>query len=301
MKPYYFAAELYFSNKRKREHRPGPYEGQVFFVPRKTEKDVRVRLYRPKDQKDEVLPVLFNVHGGGWVFGDAEGVDLQSQYLSNRLHCLVVNIDYVYADVKPFPYQQIEVRDTVEFFLRYADDFRIIKNKAALIGYSAGGHIAAGASILLRDHGIDLCTQVLCYPFLNFVNFDYASYVGINGIAGGIFNRFSDTVLFEYLKKDCLLLSPGEAEPDKLTGLPPAVIIACVGDPLLPQAKSYAEKLTEAGVQCEYREYEQAEHGFMERNITDAPAAIKNEPLQDTLMREAVDYILDRDIFHSLI
>ena len=47
---------------------------------------------------------------------------------------------------------------------------------AALAGYSAGGHIAAGAAMLLRDRGVKLTAQVLGYPFLNFVGFDFAAY-----------------------------------------------------------------------------------------------------------------------------
>ena len=49
---------------------------------------VREDLY----QKGEKLPVVLNIHGGGWLFGDAEGLDLQSQYLANHLGCFVVNV-----------------------------------------------------------------------------------------------------------------------------------------------------------------------------------------------------------------
>ena len=29
-------------------------------------------VYRPKASKDEVLPVIVSVHGGGWVYGDKD-------------------------------------------------------------------------------------------------------------------------------------------------------------------------------------------------------------------------------------
>ncbi|MBR5428335.1 MAG: hypothetical protein IK118_08295, partial [Clostridia bacterium] len=66
MKPYFYPARLYFQNRRKKEHNPGPYLGQAFDVPRVGKADVRVRLYRPAEGGDGPLPVLFNVHGGGW-------------------------------------------------------------------------------------------------------------------------------------------------------------------------------------------------------------------------------------------
>jgi len=85
MKRYYYPVHLYLENRRKKEHNPGPYQGREFTVPRKGCPDVRVRLYHPAGNCTDPRPALFNVHGGGWLFGDAEGVDLQSQYLANRL------------------------------------------------------------------------------------------------------------------------------------------------------------------------------------------------------------------------
>ena len=79
MKRYYYPVHRYLENKRRREHNPGPYQGQAFAVPRTGIPDVRVRLCRPAGDVGEPLPALFNIHGGGWLFGDAEGLDLQSQ------------------------------------------------------------------------------------------------------------------------------------------------------------------------------------------------------------------------------
>ena len=245
-----------------------------------------------------LLPVLFNVHGGGWIFGDAEGVDLQSQYLANHLRCFVVNVDYRLLDERPFPYPQTETADAVCYFLAHAAAYGIDPDRAALMGYSAGGHIAAGAAILLRDRGVKLASQVLCYPFLNFVGFDCAAYSNFRGVAAVAFNGFARSVLFEEMAKETALLSPANAKPDLLRGLAPAVIVSCGrNDPLLPQAEAYAEKLRQAGVKCVYREYKAAEHGFLEHNFPDDPAVFANEGEQDALMREAVEYIRLQDIF----
>lgn len=297
MRPYYFLVSLYLKNVRKKSHRPGPYAGKAFLVPRGARKGVRVRLYRPVSCEERLLPVLFNVHGGAWIFGDAEGVDLQSQYLANHLECFVVNIDYLRLDEAPFPYQQTEIADTVEFFLSHARTYRIDPERCAVMGYSAGGHLCAGAAMLLRDRGVKLCSQVLCYPFLNFVGFDFAFYTGHAGRNARLFNRAIDAVFFENRSKDGLLLSPGNADPRELAGLAPATIVTCGGDPLLPQAESYANELAAAGVKTVYREFEAAVHGFMERNFPDDPAVFATEDAQDTLMREAVEFVRRQNIF----
>lgn len=298
MKRYYYFVHRYLENKRKKEHNPGPYQGQAFAVPRTGVPDVNVRLYRPAAGGGEKLPVLFNVHGGGWLFGDAEAVDLQSQYLANRLCCFVVNVDYKLLDMYPFPYQQSEVADAVCWFLDHAADFGVDPGKAAVAGYSAGGHIAAGAAMLLRDRGVKLRAQVLGYPFLNFEGFDFSAYVGVKGAAGRIFNRFAKSVLFETMPQTAPLLSPGSADPSSLSGLAPAVLLPCgKNDPLLPQAEAYAEKLRAAGVKTVYREYKAAEHGFLEHNFPDDPAIFEKQGEQDRLMRDAVEFLRETDIF----
>ena len=298
MKSYFFPAHLVLSRIRKSQHNRGPYAGTLFMVPRENEESVRVRLYRPAGRPVVDLPVLFNIHGGGWIFGDCEGVDLQSQYLANHLGCFVVNIDYRLLDEKPFYYPQNEVVDTVEFFLTNAKRFRIDPEKAALAGYSAGGEIVAGAAMLLRDRGVKLCAQILGYPFLDFVDFDFASYSGIYGFSAKLFNWFSRSVLFESLPPHDPVLSPGNADISKLKGLAPAVIISCgAGDHLMPQAEIYADRLSEAGVHAVYRMYPAAEHGFLEHNFKDDPAVFASESEQDRLMRDAVDFIASLDIF----
>ena len=88
-------------------------------VPRTNDAPVMTYLHRPACG-GENLPVVFNVHGGAWVGGDALLLDTQSQEMADRLGCFVVNINYIKADVKPFPYAQYEVRDTVLYFVRHA-------------------------------------------------------------------------------------------------------------------------------------------------------------------------------------
>ena len=313
MKPYFFPAHLYLTKIRAKTFNPGPYLGWAFTVPREGLPGVRVRLYRPAESESTktapkengkpnaaapLLPVLFNVHGGAWIHGDAEGLDLQSQYLANHLCCFVVNVDYLRLDERPFPYPQTETADVVSYFLAHADEYIIDPNRAALMGYSAGGHIAAGAAILLRDRGVKLTAQVLCYPFLDFSGFDFAAYGGIRGTKGKLFNRFTRAIFFEEMQPETALLSPAHAKPEALKGLAPAVIVTCgKNDPLLPQAEAYAEKLTKAGVKTVYREFKTAEHGFLEHNFPDDPAVFANESEQDALMREAVDFIREQHIF----
>ena len=212
----------------------------------------------------------------------------------------MVNVDYRLLDERPFPYPQEETADAAAYFLAHAGEYRIDPARAALMGYSAGGHIVAGAAMLLRDRGVKLSAQVLGYPFLDFVGFDFAAYSRHTGIKGKLFNRFTKAIFFAKMPMDCTLLSPAHADPEELKGLAPAVIIGCgKGDPLLPQAVEYAEKLAKAGVPAVYREYKDAEHGFLEHNFEDDPNLFAKEGEQDRLMREAVAFIRGQRIFDT--
>ena len=293
-----FPVHLAVRHIRKRDHNNGPYLGWEVIVPREKDKPIRTRLYRPVNCSLPVLPVLFNVHGGSWLFGDCESVDQQSQYLANRLGCLVVNINYLRVDEKPFPYQQLQVADAVEYFLARPEKYRLDPARAVLMGYSAGGHISAGAALLLRNRGVKLRHQVLCYPFLNFVDFDFNSFTGKTGLMAKGINAYGWRVPFTKMAKDTLLLSPANADPAELTGLAPAVIVTCgAGDPLLPQGEQYAEKLKAAGIPVAYKEYKEAIHGFLENNFPDTPEAAENADPQRKLMIDAVEWIGKQNIF----
>ena len=141
----------------------GHVRGQKFMVPRENAKPVMTYLYRPSGG-GENLPVVFNVHGGAWVGGDALLLDTQSQEMADRLGVLVVNINYVKADVKPFPYAQYEIRDTVHYFADHAREYNMDALRFAVMGYSAGGHLCACAAQLLQQEGVRLLAIITSYP-----------------------------------------------------------------------------------------------------------------------------------------
>ena len=266
--------------------------GERLSVPLPGGDKVTVYLYRPTTPPASPMPVLFSLHGGAWVFGTALGNDAQSQTLAESFGATVVNIEYTCLDEKPFPRPQEETLAVVRFFLSRAKIYNIDPDRLYLIGFSAGAHIAAGAAMLLRDAGIGLRRQILCYPFLNFVGFDYAAYMRVSGKRADYLVKGVRAFFFEKLPEDAPLLSPAAAEPEALSGLAPALLLACGdGDPLCAQAEVYADKLSSAGVPAELKIYEKARHGFLEANFPDAHGGAARNDLQRELMIEALGYI----------
>ena len=258
----------------------GHVKGQKFMVPRENAKPVMTYLYRPSGV-GENLPVIFNVHGGAWVGGDALLLDTQSQEMADCLGAMVVNINYVKADVKPFPYAQYEIRDTICYFADHAKEYNIDTQRFAVIGYSAGGHLSACAAQLLQQDGFRLSCQVLCYPFLDFT------------FRGETNNEMKDTlagleglnqVFFPNMEATNPLVSPGLIPEQRLEELPPAIIVTCGQDALKTHADRYATRLREAGVPVHLLDYPDSVHGFLECNFPEtADGNEAKSPTQKTL------------------
>ena len=157
---------------RRKARKKAPWIGKQYFVKRECLPKVETFLYEPEGKPRGAMPVLFNIHGGAWVGGDATALDTQSQQLADTFSCFVVNINYKKVDVKAFPYPQEEVRDVVLYFAAHADEFGLDKTRFAIIGYSAGGHLAASAAYLLKDSTVKLSVHIPVYPFLDFRAFE---------------------------------------------------------------------------------------------------------------------------------
>lgn len=258
----------------------GAGKGQKFLIPRQDAPAVMTYLYRPNKSVGDPLPVVFNVHGGAWVGGDALMLDTQSQQMANRLGAMVVNINYTKVDERTFPYPQYEVRDTVKYFAAHAEEYGVDNKCFALMGYSAGGHLCACAAQLLKEESIALSCQVLCYPFLDFTYRDEAPEK-----AEELLEKLSiiDRMFFANLPKEHPLCSPARQETAKLAGLAPALIITCGNDPLKVQAECYAARLEKAGVSVRLLNNPDAIHGFLEVNFPETEANDAKSPEQKQL------------------
>jgi len=109
---------------------------------------LRYDHYRPRQAKEPVPAVVF-VHGGGWAFGDP------SQAAGNGMHfarngIATIAVSYRLAPAHRFPAALDDVRHALRFVRANADAFGIDPQRIALLGLSAGAHLALLAH-LVRD------------------------------------------------------------------------------------------------------------------------------------------------------
>lgn len=139
--------------------------GRRFEVPRGHKKSVNVNLYIPNNPEEDKLPVIFNIHGGGFVGGDADVLDTQSDRIANEWNVIVVTVNYTKADVEPIAYGAEEIKDTVLYFANNANTYNADATKFSVMGYSAGAFYSAEATKLLEKSHFNIESLILCYPW----------------------------------------------------------------------------------------------------------------------------------------
>jgi len=98
-------------------------------------------IYRPKASEGKI-PVIIDVHGGGWVYGDK---NLYSHYCMDlaRRGFAVVNFNYRLAPRHRFPAGFEDMNRAVHFTLDHAEEYGLDTGNVFLVGDSAGAHMAA--------------------------------------------------------------------------------------------------------------------------------------------------------------
>ena len=97
-------------------------------------------LYRPKDAEGK-LPVLLNIHGGAWVYGDKKVYAPYCMYLATQGFA-VVNASYRLAPKHTFPAPLEDVGVMVEWVVDHAEDYGLDLSNLFFVGDSAGAHLA---------------------------------------------------------------------------------------------------------------------------------------------------------------
>lgn len=114
-----------------------PYAGTT--NPRQT-----LDLLLPKIPKaDKPLPVLVNIHGGGWMAGDKSGGVGSILPLVASGEYAGVTINYRLTDEASWPAQAFDCKAAIRWVRGHATEFHLDPDRIGVIGGSAGGHLVA--------------------------------------------------------------------------------------------------------------------------------------------------------------
>lgn len=114
----------------------------------KYDNDLGLDIYLPTKQVFDKAPILFYIHGGGWIVGSKISVNNDRFYSAfNELRdvgfCIIAP-DYTLAakGASPFPGCIDDIKNAIKWVNQQAEDMSLDKNRMGIIGESAGAHIS---------------------------------------------------------------------------------------------------------------------------------------------------------------
>lgn len=97
-------------------------------------------VYRPKNARGHVLPVIVNVHGGAWVYGKKETYQHYCMHLALRGFA-VINFSYRLAPEHKFPCQLEDINTVFHWVFKHQREYGFNTRNIFAIGDSAGAHL----------------------------------------------------------------------------------------------------------------------------------------------------------------
>ena len=236
----------------------------------KGDPDVRVLHYAPPAPRSTPRPAVLEIHGGGYVIGDAEMSDASNRTLAVQLDCVVVSVDYRLAPETPWPGALNDNYAALCWLAGHAGELGVDPARIAIFGGSAGGGHAAALALHARNvvretgSGPAICFQLIDYPMLDdrtCVDADPHPYAG-EFVWTPELNRFGWTSLLGADPGgDGVHETAAPARAADLSGLPPAYISIGALDLFLDESLEYTRRLARAGVPVELHVIPGAFHG----------------------------------------
>ncbi len=201
-------------------------------------------------------PAVLILPGGAysltWI---GEGKPVAYGFMADGCNCFVLHYS-----VKPdtYPKQLFEVALALDYIYTNAKEFNVDTSKIAIMGFSAGGHLAASYCTLRNEDALNnlisdpkpVNAAILCYPVISAENFGHID--SLNNLMGK--ERLTDD------EKNLLSL---EKHVDKNVTPPTFIWTTAEDNSVNPKnTLAYATALAEAGVSYELHIFPKGAHGL---------------------------------------
>jgi acetyl esterase len=225
--------------------------------------EMGARLYSPDIETPP--PLLVYMHGGGFMVGDLDSLEVPLQALCRRAGVAILSLDYALAPEHVYPVAFEQCQDAVTWAAGHSQDLGASET-LAVGGDSAGGNLSALLAMWARDtDGPRIAWQALVNPVLDFPGVEETTTASHREYAHG---PILNVEVMRHFNSSYFRDRPAQIEASPLRsgtfeGLPPAFIAAAQCDPLRDDALRYAERLSAACVPVTVRVYRGMVHNFM--------------------------------------
>ena len=240
---------------------------------------VPIRIYTAKNKTAELKPVLYYIHGGGFIGGTLEINEQLCRTMVEKTGCIAVQVGYRLGPEHPFPAGMNDCYEVLKWIYSNAESLGGDRRKICVAGDSAGGNLAAVCSLRNKDEGAHMVmAQALIYPVTDNANVNHNVTEGrkqyeiaasgskdVNAFADAMGMMLTGYTMSQYMgvKDDTVpYFSPIYGD---LCGVAPALM--CQGEFELFRIdnEAYARKLLQAGVEVKFIRYRGCFHAFLDQ------------------------------------
>lgn len=227
---------------------------------------ISVRIYRPHQHDNTLLPVMVYFHGGGFVSGGLDTHDRPLRTLSNLSKCAIIAVEYRLSPESPFPAAPEDCFAALQWAIENAKELRLDASNVAVGGDSSGGLLAAVVCLMCRDRKVSsLTAQVLIYPNTDLAS-DTPSWHELDFLhpAKSRENFLGQVAMYVPDANNYAQPYVSPLRAADLSNLPPALVITAELDPQRDEGEAYTQRLREAGAFVTHTRYPEVLHGFFQ-------------------------------------
>jgi acetyl esterase/lipase len=223
----------------------------------------RMDVYLPAGRSLDSTNALILIHGGGWNGGSkSEFLSYIDSFQRRMPGYAIFNLNYRLVNGgNLFPTQEIDVKAAIDFIVRQSGSWRVSADRMALLGTSAGGHLALLQAYKYNEPRIRAVVDffgptdlIAMYerPWHPLVPYALQMVTGTTPVQNGDLYRQSSPVNYIDRSSAPTLILHGEADP--------------VVD--ISQSRLLKNKLAAAGVKHELVAYPGEGHGWRGATLT---------------------------------
>lgn len=216
----------------------------------------KLDVYRPKNAQGKI-PVIVNVHGGGWVYGDKELYQFYGMTLAQRGFA-VVNFTYRLAPEVKFPAPLEDTNNVISWMYENQEEYGLDMDHVFMVGDSAGGHLCGLYSAICTnpEYAVNYTFKVPNGFVPQAVALNCGAYNPLSevGVLGGEQDQelMGDFLPEKGSARERALVNVTDHVTEKF---PPVYLMTCVGDFCRPQAPLLEAALKKNGVYYEFKTY----------------------------------------------